>query len=62
MSIWHNESSTLSFADGHAERVRWHDPRTIEYAEKRDSDLAIQPGNPDLEYMIKNYAVPLPRE
>ena len=62
MAIWHNESSTLSFADGHAERVRWHDPRTIEYAEKRDTNLAHQPGNPDLEYMIRNYAVPLPRE
>jgi prepilin-type N-terminal cleavage/methylation domain-containing protein/prepilin-type processing-associated H-X9-DG protein len=61
MAIWHNESSTLSFADGHAERVRWHDPRTIEYAESRGSIDSTQPGNPDLKFMIKNYAVPLPR-
>jgi prepilin-type N-terminal cleavage/methylation domain-containing protein/prepilin-type processing-associated H-X9-DG protein len=62
MAIWHNESSTLSFADGHAERLRWNDPRTIEYAESRGSIESTQPGNPDLMYMIKNYAVPLPRE
>ena len=62
MSIWHNESSTLSFADGHAERVRWRDPRTMEYAESRGSIESTQPGNPDLMYMIKNYGVPLPRE
>jgi len=62
MAIWHNESSTLSFADGHAERVRWHDPRTVEYAEARDYSDAWQPGNPDLKFMITNYAVPLPRE
>lgn len=61
MAIWHNESSTLSFADGHAERVRWSDPRTIEYAESRGSIASYQPGNPDLKFMIKRYAVPLPR-
>ena len=28
-AIWHSRGSNLSFADGHAERWRWVDPRTL---------------------------------
>jgi prepilin-type N-terminal cleavage/methylation domain-containing protein len=59
MAIWHINSSTLSFLDGHAIRKKWTDKRTKEFALKREE--YDQPGNPDLEFMIKGYAVPLPR-
>ena len=62
MAIWHNDSSTLSFADSHVERIKWRDPRTREFAESRRDGEATQPDNPDLEFMIDNYAVPLPRQ
>lgn len=63
MAIWHVNSYTLSFADGHSSRMKCKDKRTIEYAEKRDPALRTQenPPNPDLQFMIKGYAVPLPR-
>ncbi len=59
MAVWHGNSSTLSFADGHTTRKKWKDNRTLAFAEKRDE--YNQPDNSDLMYMIKHYAVPLPR-
>ncbi len=61
MAVWHVNSSTLSFADGHASRMKWKDKRTIAFAKDRWNVDRDQPGNPDLEFMIKGYAVPLPR-
>ncbi|MHC4083812.1 MAG: type II secretion system protein [Planctomycetota bacterium] len=51
---WHNERSTLGFADGHAEKHRWQDDRTIEMNEKQ---LFGQnhPGSPDMLYMFQGY-------
>ncbi|GAI04120.1 unnamed protein product, partial [marine sediment metagenome] len=54
LAIWHNKRSTLGFADGHSEKHRWLDERTIEFAEDPSTDRN-QPGNPDLEYMHRNY-------
>jgi len=31
LGLWHVDSGTLAFADGHAERHKWRDKRTIEY-------------------------------
>jgi len=61
MAVWHNWRSTLSFIDGHAEKMKWQDERTIMYAQDRSSVSRDQPGNPDLEFMVRGYAVPLPR-
>jgi prepilin-type N-terminal cleavage/methylation domain-containing protein/prepilin-type processing-associated H-X9-DG protein len=57
---WHNDWSTLGFADGHAEKHKWEDKRTIEM------NLTQIPGcdgpgetpypNPDLVYMFWGYA------
>jgi len=58
MAIWHVNSFTLSFADGHASKLKCRDKRTIEFAYNRG--LYDQPDNPDLKFTIKNYAVPLP--
>jgi prepilin-type processing-associated H-X9-DG protein len=34
LAMWHAESTTLGFADGHAEVHRWHDQSLIEWCEK----------------------------
>ena len=31
LGLWHVDSGTLAFADGHAERRKWRDQRTIDY-------------------------------
>ncbi|MBN1818532.1 MAG: type II secretion system protein [Sedimentisphaerales bacterium] len=66
MSVWHNWRSTLSFIDGHAEKMKWEDERTILFAQDRQHpdlqpDPYDQPNNPDLELITRGYAVPLPR-
>jgi len=51
---WHNDRSTLGFADGHAEKHRWQDDRTIVMC--RDQLFGqTHPGNPDLIYMQRGY-------
>ncbi len=55
LAIWHNKRSTLGFADGHSEKHRWLDERTIEMSKKQEHN-AHHPGSPDLEYMHRGYA------
>ncbi len=62
-AAWHNEGSTLSYADGHAEKFKWRDERTVAFAIDRFGPGVSfhQPNNPDLEMMIDGYVVHLPR-
>jgi len=55
LSIWHNERSTLGFADGHAEKHRWLDERTIKMAEEQKHSQCHS-GSPDVAYMHQGYA------
>ncbi len=58
IGIWHNDSGTLSFADGHAERRIWEDERTLDMEQCRAIDgRGYQPDNPDLQYMFRHYAI-----
>ena len=55
ISIWHNKSSTLGYADGHAERHLWREKITWQV-----STGELSPGTPmkdseDLRYMQKGY-------
>ena len=62
LAIWHNKRSTLSFADGHAEMHGWIDDRTVEFSSPDavgwtwNDPRKFQPGNPDLEYMLRGFA------
>ena len=62
LAVWHNKRSTLSFADGHAEMHGWVDERTVEFSSPDavgwdgNDSRKIQPGNPDLEYMVRGFA------
>jgi prepilin-type processing-associated H-X9-DG protein len=46
--IRHGKGTTFSFADGHAEHVRWMDDRTLEFAVKGWAMSRIQPDNRDI--------------
>jgi prepilin-type N-terminal cleavage/methylation domain-containing protein/prepilin-type processing-associated H-X9-DG protein len=55
---FHNDSSTLGFADGHAERIRWHDPDTLNLMKNGTADPSPAT-NEDLLYLIRGY-IPKP--
>ena len=59
LGLWHVDSGTLAFADGHAERHKWRDKRTIEYF-RNPYDYSFEhstPDNPnlDLRFVQKAY-------
>ena len=64
LASYHNKSSTFGFADGHADRRRWMDKRTLEFirrnAEEPSSHSGIRtpsPDNEDIEWLIEHFIV-----
>jgi len=55
VAVWHNDSSTLGFADGHAERRVWQDDRTIDLEYSRNNPY--QPDNLDLQDLSRYYGI-----
>ena len=62
LASYHNKSSTFGFADGHADRRRWMDKRTLEFirrnAEEASSHSGIRtssPDNEDIEWLIEHF-------
>ncbi len=53
-AYYHNKQSTLGFADGHAEKRRWEDKRTLDLM-KGEISTRLQPDNVDLEWMNRGY-------
>lgn len=63
LAIWHNEQSTMGFADGHSDMHKWHDKSLIDWCRK----AMFEPTNftfymtppaderQDIEYMAKGY-------
>jgi prepilin-type N-terminal cleavage/methylation domain-containing protein/prepilin-type processing-associated H-X9-DG protein len=55
-AIWHNNKSTLGFADGHAEKHNWVDESTIEMSEKQNNYQNIPPDEgEDYMYMFMGF-------
>lgn len=54
IAMWHNDRSTLGFADGHAEKHDWVDPDTIFMAETQMFGLT-DPGSEDMIYMKRHF-------
>jgi len=58
-AVFHNERSTMGFADGHAEKIMWKDPDTMQYSreilEGRTTFSFSDPGNVDLQWLAQNY-------
>jgi prepilin-type processing-associated H-X9-DG protein len=62
LASYHNKSSTFGFADGHAERHRWMDKRTLTFINVNSDDPSshsgIQtnsPGNEDLQWLLEHF-------
>ena len=53
-SIWHKDSSSLGFADGHAVNHKWLDEDTIDMAEKQTFHYS-DPGSEDIKYVQEHY-------
>ncbi len=62
-AYYHNDSSTLGFADGHAERHRWQDTRTLQLMKEGFSAtltrVSASVDNEDLDWMALGY-IPKP--
>jgi len=59
VAIWHNNASTLAFADGHAESHKWHDDKVLAMTidEKNVSTSLTDPDDiEDYEFMRRGYA------
>ncbi len=58
-AYYHNDMSTLGFADGHAEKHKWRDTRTIDLMKHQrgapNQPSNVQPDNDDMFYMNKGY-------
>ncbi|MBN1124585.1 MAG: hypothetical protein JXA82_06230 [Sedimentisphaerales bacterium] len=55
LAYYHNDRSTLGYMDGHAEKWKWYDERTIIFSKNRAAVDYNQPDNPDQEMMSRNY-------
>jgi hypothetical protein len=62
LAMWHEESTTLGFADGHAEVRRWHDESLIDWChramERRGFTFNMTPPDDeqeDVEYMAQGF-------
>ena len=52
-AVWHDNGCDFSFADGHAERFRWIDPRTMGL---NQINSITTPNNPDLKRLQASVA------
>jgi prepilin-type N-terminal cleavage/methylation domain-containing protein/prepilin-type processing-associated H-X9-DG protein len=63
VAMWHNEKSTLGFADGHAEMHRWSDRSFIDWCKEAEINpeffefYMTPPADErqDIEYMVRGY-------
>jgi prepilin-type N-terminal cleavage/methylation domain-containing protein/prepilin-type processing-associated H-X9-DG protein len=57
LTIWHNDRSTLGYADGHAEKHRWKDKSTLDMSENQTFYQNVYPedSGDDLRYMVSHY-------
>ncbi|MBN1845184.1 MAG: prepilin-type N-terminal cleavage/methylation domain-containing protein [Sedimentisphaerales bacterium] len=57
VGVFHVDGCTLGYVDGHAQRYKWQDPRSVEYFEDRLNHSAYQPGNPDYDFFLSHYPI-----
>jgi prepilin-type N-terminal cleavage/methylation domain-containing protein len=62
LASYHLKSSTFGFADGHADRRKWMDKRTLEFIETNKHNPGSHsgmetpsPGNEDLRWLIEHF-------
>lgn len=62
LASYHNKSSTFGFADGHSDRRRWMDERTLEFIRRNAEDPSshsgitlASPDNEDLRWLLEHF-------
>ncbi|MBN1766615.1 MAG: type II secretion system protein [Sedimentisphaerales bacterium] len=55
LAIWHNQKSTVSFSDGHAQMYQCQDSRTQEFTEGKIDAGTASAGNPDVKFFARAY-------
>ena len=62
LASYHVKSSTFGFADGHAEKHKWRDQRTLEFINVNAADPSshsgirtTSPDNEDLRWLIEHF-------
>jgi len=62
LASYHVKSSTFGFADGHAERHKWMDKRTLQFITTNSDDpsshsgiTTTSPGNEDLQWLLEHF-------
>jgi prepilin-type processing-associated H-X9-DG protein len=61
LRVYHNNASTIGFADAHAENYKYKDPKTVEYFldragyEEKYGDRPSSSDNEDVLYFIENW-------
>jgi prepilin-type processing-associated H-X9-DG protein len=62
LASYHLKSSTFGFADGHADRHKWMDKRTLEFIQTNKENPASHsgmdtpsPGNEDLRWLVEHF-------
>ena len=62
LASYHNKSSTFGFADGHADRRKWVDRRTLEFIRRNAEDpsshsgiTTSSPGNEDIQWLLEHF-------
>lgn len=62
LASYHNKSSTFGFADGHADRRRWMDKRTLQFIRRNAEDpsshsgiTTSSPGNEDIQWLLEHF-------
>jgi prepilin-type N-terminal cleavage/methylation domain-containing protein/prepilin-type processing-associated H-X9-DG protein len=58
-AFYHNDTSTIGFSDGHAERRRWKDPDTLKLMKGEINSDPDPTNNEDLIWMVQGY-IPKP--
>jgi prepilin-type N-terminal cleavage/methylation domain-containing protein len=65
LASYHIKASTFGFADGHAERYKWRDERTLEFIELNAGDPSAHSGinlssaeNEDLRWLLEHFVAP----
>jgi len=54
LTVWHDDASTIGFADGHAEVHAWESRQTIDMTRNQQFNTAC-PDNPDWEFLSKGW-------
>ena len=62
LASYHNKSSTFGFADGHAERHKWMDKRTLQFILDNSEDTSshsgitlTSAGNEDVKWLLEHF-------